>query len=151
MPRPYTRTTLKYEQFRKAGYRPPHALSAAKTLVAFEKLEDLHLVRIHAEPEDENYFDANGLEEGYTDIHGRRVSAEEAQKRMEEILDRDGCWCVMSQVNRGTVDEPEWETVASIGFCAGYSDPEDPMENWYVPDLMSAAIEAVDLSEMQLA
>jgi hypothetical protein len=137
-----------YRRFRESGFTPIHAASAARTLEAFNALESLGLVRIIAREEQESYFDVYGEPEGYTDINGRQVSAHEEREEMIRILERDGLWCVASQLNRGTEEEPDWETVDSVGVCMGYSDPCSPFENCYVPDLMSAAVLAADVSDV---
>lgn len=111
----------------------------AKTLEAWEPLEDAGLVRLTAEPEEESYFDVFGDPEGYTRLDGKRVTAVEAKQALEASIERDGCWYVMSEYWNGA----EWVNADSIGMCAGYANPMDPFQNCYVVDLMRAAIERV--------
>lgn len=111
------------------------ALDNARTLAQWRELESAGRVRIVAEPELEPY-DPGDCGEAYTNIHGRRVSAEEAQKEIAEMLERDGHWRIVSYWHDGN----EWQHADSIGGCAGYSNPCSPFENCYVPDLMNSAI-----------
>jgi len=32
----------------------------------------------------------------------------------------------------------------SVSMCAGYEDPTDPAENWYVPDLLAGALKQLE-------
>ena len=129
------RTT--YTKFRQRGYTARWAWQAARTVEAWEGRED---VRLRAEPEQENFFDVVGEPEGYTDIHGRRVSAKQEREETCQMLERDGCWVVLSEYWDGT----DWRVADSIGMCAGYKDPLSPFENGYVQDLMRAALDAAD-------
>lgn len=129
-----------YAKFRKAGESASRALYAAKILNKWNDLESDGLVRIRAEAEQESYVDVYGKTEAYTDMNGRRVTEEEALKELYAILERDGCWVVFTEY----MDGEEWERADSVGMCTGYSDPTSPFQNCYVPDLMSAAIEAIE-------
>lgn len=102
--------------------------------------------RLRAEADEEPYY-AGDMEDGYTNIHGRRVSAEEAQKEISAMLERDGVWGIVAEVWNGK----EWEMVDSIWSCAGYSDVLSPYENCYVVDHMAAAMDRADelLSEIE--
>lgn len=131
-----------YAKFRKAGYRPIDAWRDAGIVAEFEQLERDYEIRIIAEPEHNAYFDVYGRPQGYTDANGRWVSPEEERAEISRLIDRDGCWIVCAQVKN---DDDEWETVDSVGMCVGYSDPCDPLENCYVPDLMLACIGACDM------
>jgi hypothetical protein len=131
-----------YTQFRKAGYLPIQALRASKTLLQWAELEDQDLVRLSAEPEQENYFDVYGEPDGYEDGNGRHVSAEQERKELEREIELNGCWVVYSEY-RATPDD-SWERADSIGICTGYRDPLSPFENDYVIDLMQAAVDAVE-------
>lgn len=126
-----------YALARKAGWRAHEALYAARAIADFESLGE-DAVRLRAEPEDENYFDVYGEPEGYTDIHGRHVSPEQERKNIERSIERDGCWYVFSE----WFDGDEWQQADGVGMCAGYNDPLSPFENWYIPDLMRAAVNA---------
>jgi hypothetical protein len=106
----------------------------------FADAEDGGKVRLRAEPEQESYFDVYGEPEGYTGIHGKRVSAEDAHKELAEILDRDGAWVVIAEYRIG---DDEWEHADSVGMCS-YADPLDPVQNCYVADLMQSALDALD-------
>jgi hypothetical protein len=131
-----------YTQFRKAGYLPIQALRASKTLLQWAELEDQDLVRLSAEPEQENYFDVYGEPDGYEDGNGRHVSAEQERKELEREIELNGCWVVYSEY-RATPDDL-WEHADSIDMCTGYRDPLSPFENDYVIDLMQAAVDAVE-------
>lgn len=104
------------------------ALDNARTVLAFQEYEDAGLVKIEAEPEQESYFDVFGEPESG---HERKATI--------AMLERDGCWCVISKYWDGS----QWQLADSIGMCAGYSDPTDPLQNCYVPDLMRSAIDSI--------
>ncbi len=129
-----------YKQFRKCGMDAHRALDAARTYKQFQRLETEGLVRLRAEPEDDNYFDVYGEPDGYTDIHGRRVSAEQAKQDIIDSIERDGCWYCVSE----WFDGQEWQHADSIGMCSGYNNALSPFDNWYIPDLMQGAIDAVE-------
>lgn len=133
-------TIKKYNEFRRAGYSAIESLRNAKIVVAFNAVDD-DLARIVAEHECEAY-DIGDCGNAYVNAHGRRVSAEEATKEIEHLIETYGNYCVMAQVRDD--DESEWETVDSIGQCGGYKNPCDPVENNYVVDLMSAALDAIE-------
>lgn len=122
-----------YRRFRQdtggiVGESAKWALIHAKTVAEFRAMESAGYVRMRAEAEEENYFDVYG-----------REGNEKDQKRLEEILERDGAWYVHSQAFVGG----RWVTVDGVGMCAGYSDPTSPFENCYVPEMMRAALEMV--------
>lgn len=104
------------------------ALQSARTLAQWRELENGGLVRLKAEPEQENYFD----------VYGEPETAKE-RKAIEQQLDRDGCWIVIAEYFDGT----HWQQADSIGMCSGYSNPTDPFQNDYVTDLMRSAIKAI--------
>lgn len=117
------------------------ALASTRTLEEWREAEAAGLVRLRAEEEQESYMDCYGEPEAYTDINGRRVSAEKAREELCELLDSKGCWWVCSEVWTGD----EWEHADSIGMCAGYDDPLSPFENCYVPGLMRAALDQISV------
>lgn len=131
-----------YESFRRAGYPASHAHHAAKALAEFSALERQGLVRLIAEPEQENYFDVYGEPEGYTDVNGRWHSPEQERQELCESLDRLGCWYISAEWRERDDDDCEWQLADAVGMNAGYSDPLSPLENWYVPDLMRSAVKA---------
>lgn len=131
-----------YRQARKAGYPASHALRVAKTVSRFQELKALGLVEMRAEPEDENYFDIYDEPEAYTNTYGKRVTAKEARKEIEDILERDGCWWTGAYWRLSTKDE--WELADSCGMHIGYSNVLDWQQNWYVPDEMRSAIDEYD-------
>lgn len=133
-------TTKTYLQFRASGYSASHALHGAKAKLAFEALERRELVRLRAEPEEENYFDVYGEPEGYEGANGRRVSAEQERKETCELLERDGCWHVVAEY----FDGQRWQHADSIGMNTGYKNVLSPFENCYVPDLMASAVEMAE-------
>lgn len=128
-----------YQQFRKAGHDAKSALQNAKIYEQWLILED-ETVRLRALPEEESYFDVYGKPDGYVNQFGRRVSAEQERKEICETIERDGCWCVFSEY----FDGEKWQYADSVGMCTGYNNPISPFQNWYVPDLMQAAIEAAE-------
>jgi hypothetical protein len=138
-----------YTQFRKAGYLPIQALRAAKTLLQWAELESQDLVRLSADPEEESYFAYWGEPEGYTDVNGRRVSAEQERKEMERELELNGCWFIRSEY-RATSDA-QWEQADHVGMNTGYCNPLSPFENAYVIDLMRSAIDAVEAQAVAMA
>lgn len=115
-----------YGKFRtKGGMDAKAALRAAKILERWQAAEcgehdepEIGSVRLVCEPEDEPY-DAGDCRDAYTNIYGRRVSAE-------------------------YFDGEDWQSADSIGGCAGYEDVLSPFENWYVVDLMDSALDAVE-------
>lgn len=132
-------TTLLREflKFRAAGFRSLEAFRAAKTCLAFLRLESAGLVRLRAEAEEENYFSVYGEPEGYEGLNGRRVSAEQERGEICRTLDRDGLWYCVAEFHDGT----DWQVADSIGMCMGYRDPLSPLENCYVLDLMASAVD----------
>lgn len=133
----------KYQEYRIAGYRAVEALRNAKILQDWDKLEREGLVKLEAEPEQEDYFDVYGEPEGYVNIHGRRISAEQEREEIARHLDTWGCWFISSWWRKNT--ESEWDQADSIGMCV-YHNPLNPIENNYVPDLMLSAISKVQAS-----
>lgn len=119
-----------YRRFRASGFAPAHALYAAKTLEAWNRLEDAGLVQIVAEEEEEFYFDVYG-----------EPDDERERERICDIIERSGCWCVVGQYR--TSERQEWQRADSIGMCVGYDDVTSPFDNFCVPDIMEATIEAL--------
>lgn len=133
-----------YRRFRAAGYTAAESYRSACTVYQFRNVEfngsmpkdgDL---RIIAEPAQENYFDVYGEPEGYTNIYGRRVTAEQERQEIVDSIERNGLWTVCCEM----WDGDDWEVVDSVGMNCGYNDPTDPVENCYVPDLMVAGMTA---------
>jgi len=54
-----------------------------------------------------------------------------------------GCWCVISEFYA----DGAWHHSDSVGFCTGYENPLKPEENFYVVDLMRAAIDSLNRPE----
>jgi hypothetical protein len=136
--------TQYYKKARRAGYRSAEAWRIANTMAeADEHLVDKHdepttgSIRLIAEPECENYFDVYGLPEAYTNANGRRVSAKQATKEMEDLLERNGCYYVASEV----FDGEDWVHADSIGMIVE-NRPTDWGYNPYVPHLLRAALDA---------
>lgn len=126
-----------YNKARRAGYKALESIHIAKTVEAFDALDG---VRIEAEPEEENYFDVYGEPAGYTDANGRYHTPEQEREDIADSIDRLGCWYVYAEVQCSKCEQ--WHRVDGVGMNCGYQDPTDPIENAYVVDLMSAAIEA---------
>ena len=104
------------------------SLRTARTILAFREAEKAGLVRLRCEPEEENYFDVYGREDD-----------EREQKRMEEIIERDGCWWTCAE----WFDGEEWQMADSCGMHTGYADPLDPFQNCYIPGEMQSALDAL--------
>lgn len=130
--------TPAYKQFRLAGYTPACAFRAARMMARFAKLESAGLVRLYAEPEQEDYFSVFGEPDGYDGANGKRVSAGQERKEIEDTLERLGNWVVVTEW-RGSEDS-EWSSADSVGMCTGYNDPCSPLDNCYVPDLCAEAV-----------
>lgn len=131
----------KYWLFRKCGMTPEEAKRAALILERFEWLEYHGKVRMFAVHEDEDYIFATygrSGPDGYVGANGKRVSKKAARAELEDLIYRLGNWCVVSQIWNEPTET--WEWVECIGMCVGYQNPLSPFENWYVPDLMQAAI-----------
>lgn len=126
-----------YRELRQAGMKAATAWVDAGRIDCFERLQAQGLVRIRAEQEQEDYFSVYGEPEGYTTIHGRRVNEDDARKEIERQLE-DGCWCVITEY----WDGKNWQHADSVGMCVGYNDVLSYTENWYVGDLMGAAVVA---------
>ena len=115
------------------GYSTPPgrsvcALNSARTLIQFRSLESADLVRLRAEHEQENYFDVYG-----------KPDDEKEYKAICDAIDRNGCYCVISEF----FDGQAWQRADSIGMCAGYDNPLDPFQNDYVISLMARAVELI--------
>lgn len=130
-----------YHQFRAAGYRADESLRSARIVSAFcapgvewdhdsdpdrfsdfAPGDDLGRVRIIAEPDED--YDWEDLDNS-------------VPRSVYERCARDGAWGTVAQVWNGS----EWEDVDSVWGNVGYDDPLDPVENCYVVDLMSAALD----------
>ncbi len=135
-----------YSRFRGAGYGAAQSLRAAKACAEFRKLESAGLVRVRYEEEQEDYFSVFGEPEGYTDLNGKRVSAKQEREEMCRTLERDGCWIVFTEYRASESDA--WAIADSVGMCSGYKNPVSPTENCYVPDLMRAAVKAVEAQSL---
>lgn len=123
---------------RLAGYAPVQALRNAKIVQEFEIAERAGLVRLVAEAEEENYFNVYGEPEGYLNAQGNWVTPEQERENIAEIIERDGCWIVLSEY----WGDGKWVYADSVGMCV-YSNPRSAFENCYVPDLMQAALEGI--------
>lgn len=132
--------TKLYHRFRPVTHTAKEALANAKTVARFHELESDGLVRLRCEPEHENYFDVYGEPEAYVGANGRRVSAKQALKELEDLLERDGVWWMTSE----WFDGEEWQHADSIGMLSGYKDPTCPFQNCYVVDHMAEAIKQVE-------
>lgn len=117
-----------YRQFRKLGQQPSQAKYSALTVAAFRSREDED-VRLRLIDEEESYFDVYG-----------KPDDEREYKRICDLIERLGNYCVTSEYKLGD----DWELANSVGHCCGYEDALSPFENWYVIDLMAAAMQAAD-------
>ena len=110
---------------------PAHPMKT--TIETFRAFESDGLVRLRALPEIESYFD----------VYGEPDSAQERQEIIDTI-DLHGCWLVESEFYA----DGQWHHADSVGMCV-YSRPLDPTENWYVEDLMRAAIDALEMQSTE--
>lgn len=130
-----------YSRLRRAGYSAADALRSAKIIAAFRK-EEGERVRLRVEPEPESYFSFYGEPEGYTDQHGRYHSPEDERREISDRIDRLGLWHVVSEYRCSGCGA--WEFADSVGMLEGHERPDDPAENWYIPDLMRSALDAIE-------
>jgi hypothetical protein len=128
--------TSLYAKARKAGYPAAQALRAAKIVNDWQSLESDGKVRMEINPEEDSYFDVYGEPDAYEGENGKRVSAEQAKVELVDLLDRWGCYYVVTEYLDAN---GEWQHADFIGMCV-YLDPADWRENWYIPDLMAEAI-----------
>jgi hypothetical protein len=135
-----------YARFRPVTHTAKEALRSAKILLRFRELESDGLVRLRCGPE-EGYFDAYGKPEAYVGEFGRRVSAKQATKELEDLLERLGVWWTCSE----WFDGENWQHADSCGMHTGYQNAACPFQNCYVVDEMEAAIELAEnhLAEMK--
>ena len=103
------------------------------TIETFRALESDGQVRLRALPETESYFD----------VFGGPDSAQERQEIIDTI-DLHGCWFIESEFYA----DGQWHHADSVGMCV-YARPLDPTENWYVEDLMRAAIDALEMQSTE--
>lgn len=135
-----------YRKARKLGYSPRAAGSIARTISAWDKFDygandDRTLVRMVAEPENESYFNVYGEPDGYTDVHGRRISAEQERANIICQIDLNGCWYVKAQWRPDA--DSDWEDAdGDCGMCI-YEDPTSIFENCYVEYMMRSAVKAL--------
>lgn len=126
-----------YREFKNQGAycippgRAACAIRNARTLAEWRAARNSNLVRLRMIPEEESYFDVFG-----------RPDNEKERKEIETLLDRWGCYWVVSEVNHGNETRDDWQHADSIGMCV-YANPLDPFENCYIPDLMRAALDAI--------
>lgn len=137
-----TMRNYRYADFRKAGWTAKYAKYAADAVAAFRELEDdsetpdnIGAVRLICEPESEPYDPGC---EGYLVRNGHPVSIEDERKQTAEMPGQYGNWWLRTEVWDGKA----WQHADSIGGCAGYVNPESPIENEYVADLMQSAVDA---------
>ena len=103
------------------------------TIETFRAFESDGLIRLRALPEIESYFD----------VYGEPDSAQERQEIIDTI-DQHGCWFVISEY----FADGAWHHADSIGMCV-YARPLDPTENWYIEDLMRAAVDALEMQSTE--
>lgn len=131
------KTRAEYVRLRKLGLSAAQAKRDAEINVVWENLEADGLVRFRFEaeqqPHDLSYVDTWGLSEG-------RAARE--KQRIRDIIERDGCWVVFSEV---LVPEcaccgngAHWESVDNIGDFVG-----DFRDCGYDVDLKRAALDHI--------
>lgn len=129
-----TELTRNYLRFRKENpfCHADHALRMAKTITEWQEAESAGLVRLKADEERESYFSVYG-----------EPDSEQERKAIVHSLELYGCFVVYSEVNTGSeASGDNWEMCDSVGMCV-YKNPLDPFENYYVPDLMQAALRQI--------
>ena len=109
-------------------------MNQSNTIETFCALESDGQVRLRALPETESYFD----------VYGEPDDAQERQEIIDQI-ERTGCWFVVSEFYA----DGQWHHADSVGMCAGYENPLNPAENWYIEDLMRAAISALEMQSTE--
>lgn len=112
------------------GMNAVQAWQEAQTRIAFDDAEKAGLVRIEAHPEEESYWD----------VYGEPDSPKE-KKQIEEALESMGCWYVVTEWRPSP--DAEWEHADSVGMCVN-QNPTSPDENCYVPQMMRAALDALE-------
>lgn len=118
-----------YRKFRSAGYTALHAISTARTLAQWERLERAGLVELTAEYDTDEYDPGDCLE----------GMSEESIRRFWDRINQLGVYGVVGRYR--TSDGDKWETADSVWGCAGYQNVLDPVENSYVTDIMQATID----------
>lgn len=144
------RIKFQYRALRECGWRAGEAMRAARILVSWHRREAgefdhpdaIHCVRLRAVPDETATFD-DVCGDTYNpranpDIPRSRLEREEAAFR--DLVEREGVWGVVSEYWDET--DERWRHADSCFGFAGYKDVMDPRENPYIPDLMSAALEA---------
>jgi hypothetical protein len=118
-----------YRQQRQHHHTGSSALRAARILLAFKRVEQFGLVRLHVEPEidcyDMSYIDT-------WEISDKKKEAE--KKSLSDRIDQEGCWILVAQYK----DEDSWKTVDSVGGFIG----DDWQNSGYDIDMMLGALEA---------
>lgn len=135
-----------YRMFRKRGWGSREALRAVRVWFEFTALMDAGRARVDVSAEQESYLDVYGEPEAYVNEYGRRVSASEARKELEERIERYGLWYVGVDIREPPCphcgNAGQWETLDSTGMVM-CDDPANPLDNCCMADLMEAAVRAV--------
>jgi hypothetical protein len=113
-------TLRRYRALRATGLSARHSLSSARTLEAWERLEDAGLVRLDVRPDDSYDWD-------------------DAEER--ERFGNDGAWGLVGEYRLS--EDDKWEHGDSCWGFVGYRDVTSPTENAYVPDIMSETVDAL--------
>ncbi len=119
-----------YKRFRKIGHGAASAWRAAKILDRFEDEENAGRVKIEAHAEEASYFD----------VYGEPDDPKEREE-IERALELNGCFVVASYSRCSECES--WTIADSIGMCV-FSRVCDPFDNFYVIDLMDAALRALE-------
>jgi hypothetical protein len=131
----------KQKPFMMTGRDAECSLSAAKTILRFRQLESIGLVRMRCEVEEESYHDVFG-DLGPGERNGHPMSEADTRKKLNELLERYGCWWTVAEWRQD--EDSEWEQANSCGMHTGYKNPLDPFENCYVVQEMQSAIDAIE-------
>jgi hypothetical protein len=134
-----------YKEARAAGYPARHALDVSRTVAEWRRAEDAGVVRLRLEP-DYRPDMVDELVEGYQTRNGHDIGEDAARKACAEDLDRLGVWGTVGEYAAPVCPHcgagGDWEQADSCWGHAGYRNPDDWRENWYVPDIMAETLDA---------
>jgi hypothetical protein len=120
-----TRRRDLYLEARKAGYRPAHALHAARTLLKWRALERMGYVRLIAEPDEHCSHD---------DLCD--CDNPDCPDRNAEVWGSVGQY----RIDPDQGDDDGWEYGDSVWGHVGYRNVLDWRENPYITDIMAGTI-----------
>jgi len=104
-----------YRKQRQEGYRANHALSNARILNEWQRLESLGLVKCEFEPEYDNYFDVFGF--GNCGCESSAENECRHDKAIIEQINNNGLYAAVSYWR--TSNHLDYELADSIGMLIG--------------------------------